>query len=269
MRYQEAERIPTDKFVQDALDGHDVHNVSWLLEYSIALSYGVTDHLTLSAGVPYSVLHGFEAGGVDDTTGAFTLDEANNIVGLGDATFMAKYSLLSDIVEFAVLAGIKAPTGTTNEKTNAGDLVEPDHQPGSGSWDPLVGFALAKQLDERLLVGSSLMGRITTEGQHRFRPGMQIQGAARAEYQFAGLGTYPRWYGSFEVVGLYQGRDKEGSEINRDTGGFLLEVGPGLRTRVDPHVTFGGSVYVPVEQHLFGKQHRERIEYLVGMVYDF
>lgn len=269
MRYQEAERIPQDKFIQDAFEGHDVHNASWFLEYSISLSVGVTDRLTLSAGVPFSVLHGFQAGGVDETTGLFVSEEANNIVGLGDAAFLAKYSLLSDPVEFALLAGVKAPTGTTNEETNGGDRVEPDHQPGSGSWDALVGFALARQLDERLQAGMSFMWRIPSEGQHRFRPGMLIQVSTRAEYQLTTLGTFPRVYGSFEIVGDYTGRDKTGSEINRDTGGFMMEVGPGLKARVDSHVTFGGAIYLPVVQHLFGAQHQERLEYLVGMVYDF
>jgi hypothetical protein len=268
IRYQEAEPIPMDKFVQDALAGHDVHNVDWLLEYSVALSYGVTDHLTVSAGIPFSILHDFQAGGVD-SGGKFTEEEANNIVGLGDASFTAKYSLLAVPVELAVIVGIKAPTGNTGEKTNTGDLLEPDHQPGSGSWDPLIGFALARQLDERLSVGASALWRITTEGKHRFRPGEIIQVATRAEYQFAGLGAYPRWYGSFEVVGAYFGRDKQGSDINRDTGGFLMEVGPGLKTRVDPHLSLGGSVYLPVYQHEFGAQHKEALELLIGMVYDF
>jgi hypothetical protein len=113
------------------------------------------------------------------------------------------------------------------------------------------------------------MWRITTEGQHRFRPGEIIQVATRAEYQIAGMGAYPRWYGSFEVVGAYFGRDKRGSDINRDTGGFLTEVGPGLKMRIDQHVSFGGSVYVPVYQHVFGAQHKEALELLLGMVYDF
>jgi hypothetical protein len=268
IHYQEAEPIPTDKFVQDALEGHDVHNVDWLLEYSIALSYGVTDHLTISAGVPFSILHDFQSGGVD-AGGNFTEVEANNIVGLGDASFTAKYSFLIEDVEAAVIVGIKAPTGTTNEKTNAGDLVEPDHQPGSGSWDPLLGLAVGHQVTERLYLGASATWRLTTEGQHQFRPGEILQVSTRAEVQLAGMGAFPRWYGSLELVGAYFGRDKQGSDVNRDTGGFVLEIGPGLKTRVDQHVSFGGSVYFPIEQHLFGAQHKEAYEVLVGMVYDF
>jgi hypothetical protein len=268
MRYQEAEAIPQDRFIEKALEGHDVHNVSWFLEYSMSVSYGVTDHLTLSAGVPYSVLHNFRSG-ADDGTGTFVEDRANEIAGVGDASFTAKYSLLADPVELAIIVGIKAPTGATDEKTNAGDLVEPDHQPGSGSWDPLVGFALGKSMNERLYVGGSATARITTEGQHRFRPGRFFQVSTRAEYQVSGLGSYPRVYGSFEIVGDYIGRDKHGSDINRDTGGFILEMGPGLKARIDPHVSFGGGIYFPVYQNLFGEQHHERFEFLMGIVYDF
>src|SRR5437867_4437082 len=82
-------------------------------------------------------------------------------------------TLHADPVELALLAGIKLPTGSTGQLANSGSLLEPDHQPGSGSWDPLLGLAVARQF-ERLTVGSSVLYRITSEGRHDFRPGQQV-----------------------------------------------------------------------------------------------
>ena len=48
--------------------------------------------------------------------------------------------------EMAVLFGIKTPTGATNERDVSGVLFEAEFQPGSGSWDPMFGFAFTQAL---------------------------------------------------------------------------------------------------------------------------
>src|SRR5262249_59449272 len=107
--------------------------------------------------------------------------EANSVVGLGDMSFLGKYSLATDPVELAVLAGIKIPTGATDRQDNGGNRLEPDHQPGSGSWDPLLGVAALHQF-EQFTIGASILWRITTEGRYDFKPGQQVTIAAKGEY---------------------------------------------------------------------------------------
>jgi hypothetical protein len=100
-------------------------------------------------------------------------------------------------VELAVIAGIKIPTGSTSQLANSGTLLESDHQPGSGSWDPLLGVAVARQF-EQLTLGSSVLYRITSTGRHDFTPGQQLLFAVKGEYQLLGLGKFPQLYGSLE-----------------------------------------------------------------------
>jgi hypothetical protein len=261
-RYQKSETFSDQRLLDATANGHDLHSVEWLAEFSTSVSYGVNDHFTLSLALPFEVVHGFKF--VD--TGA--IDEANAITGLGDSTLMGKYSLLADPVELAVIAGIKIPTGSTNQLANSGTPLEPDHQPGSGSWDPLVGVAAARQF-EQFTLGASVLYRITSAGRHHFTPGQQLLFAVKGEVQLLGFGRFPRLYGSVELSEQFAAKDKKGPSKNQDSGGSIIGLGFGLRVRADEHLTVGVTVTVPVYQGLNGEQHKERYELLFGTAYDF
>jgi hypothetical protein len=261
-RYQNSENFSDERLLAADASGHDLHGTDWMAEFSVAVAYGVTDHLMLAASLPFEVVHGFRF--VDG--GA--VNEANSIVGVGDATFLGKYYLLGDPIELAVMAGIKAPTGSTEQRSNTGDLLEPDHQPGTGSWDPLVGVAAGRQI-ERLWLGASVLYRITTEGRREFKPGQSVLAAVKAEYQILGLGKYPRLYAAIEVSETFSAKDEKSGVKNQDTGGSLIGLGFGLRLRADEHMTIGAMLTIPLYQGLNGEQHHERYELLFGTAYDF
>ena len=265
-RYQRSERLSDMTLLDAAADGHDAHSADWLAEFSVTGTYGVTDNFNVSLSVPFEVLSGFRAG-EDDPVNGPGLVEANSVVGLGDASLLGKYSFGGE-TEFAVLFGVKIPTGVTDREDNGGDPLEPDHQPGSGSWDPLVGFAALRQF-ELFTLGGSVFYRYTTEGRREFRPGQQLTLAVKGEYQIAGLGKFPRVYVSLELAEQYSAMDREDDVRNHDTGGSIVTVGPGFRIRVNDHVTFGGTVSFPIYQGLYGIQHKERFELLFGSGMDF
>jgi hypothetical protein len=266
-RYQHSEDFSDDRLLQAASEGHDAHSVDWLAEFSIAGSYGVTDHLTVSLSVPFEVIHGFRFV-EDDGVNPPSVEGANSITGLGDATFMGKYSFAADPVELAAVLGVKIPTGSTSQLDNAGNLLEPDHQPGTGSWDPLIGVAALKQF-EAFTLGGSVLFRYTTEGRHDFRPGESITVAMKGEYQISGLGKFPRVYASLELAYQWTAMDRDDDVRNHDTGGTMVTLGPGVRIRVNEHVSFGVSVAVPIYQGLYGFQHKERYEFAFGTGVDF
>lgn len=266
-RYQRAESINDDRLITGAVNGHDVHSVEWAAEFFVGLSYGATDHLTVSLSLPFEVIHGFRAG-EDDGVNPPAVVEATSISGMGDATLLGKYSLLSDPVELSVLAGVKIPTGNTGQHDNNLDLLEPDHQPGSGSWDPLLGVAAGRQF-ERFWIGASVLWRITSRGRHDFTPGQQVLFAVKADYQILGLGKFPRLYGSLELSEQFTAKDKFLSVKNQDTGGSIVGLGVGLRLRADEHMTIATTVTFPIYQGLYGEQHEERYEVLFGTTYDF
>ncbi len=266
-RYQRSETFSDDRLLTESANGHDIHSVDWLAEFSISGSYGITDHLNVGLSLPFEVIHGFrfvENDGVNPPA----VEGANAIVGMGDATLLGKYSFNIDPVELAVLAGVKIPTGSTSQLDNSGNLLEPDHQPGTGSWDPMLGVAALKQF-ERFTVGGSILYRYTTEGRHDFRPGQQVTIAMKGEYQVAGLGNFPRIYVSLELAEQWTAMDRTDDIRNHDTGGSSVTLGPGVRIRVNDRVTFGTTFAFPIYQGLYGVQHKERFEFLFGTGVDF
>jgi hypothetical protein len=266
-RYQRSETFSDDRLLTEAANGHDIHSVDWLAEFTISGTYGITDHLNVSLSLPFEVMHGFRFV-EDDGVNPPAVNGANSIVGMGDATLLGKYSFAAADIEMAVLAGVKIPTGSTSQLDNTGNPLEPDHQPGTGSWDPLLGVAAAHQF-EKFTLGGSVLYRITTEGRHDFKPGQQVIVAMKGEYQVAGLGKFPRVYVSLELAEQFTAKDEDDGVKNQDTGGSLLTIGPGVRIRVNEHVTFAATVALPLYQGLNGVQHKEKFDFMFGTGVDF
>jgi len=266
-KFQKTQEFSDQRLTNAALADHDLHGTDWSAEVFVGVSYGVTDRLTVSLSVPFEIVHGFKAGEFDGINPPEVV-EANSISGLGDPTLMGKFRLLDDPVELAVLAGIQIPLGNTRQRADNGEVLEPDHQPGSGSWDPLLGIAVARQF-ETFTIGASVLYRITSRGRHDFTPGQQVTFAVKGEVQILGLGTFPRVYASLELSEQFTAKDMEGSVTNHDTGGSIIGVGVGLRVRATEKFTVGTTVTIPVYQGLYGQQHKERYEILFGTAYDF
>ena len=97
------------------------------------VSYGLRRDLTLTGLFPYVYRS------VDSDVG----DVAS--AGIGDLTLVGKWRLHRSTGErlsnnFAILAGLEFPTGSTSERDGGARLPVP-LQPGSGSWDPFLGAA--------------------------------------------------------------------------------------------------------------------------------
>jgi hypothetical protein len=117
--------------------------------------------------------------------------------------------------------------------------------------------------------GGSVLYRITTEGRHDFKPGQQVIVAMKGECQIAGLGKFPRVYVSLELAEQFTAKDEDDGVKNQDTGGSLLTIGPGVRIRVNDHVTFAVTVALPLYQGLNGVQHKEKFDFMFGTGVDF
>ena len=122
------------------------------------VSASVSDDFTLALRLPYvqrfnareAEHHHHEPGEHHDEPGESGADHhAAEILdlgdpdGLGDATLFGEYRFFQSTdrrTHLALLAGIKAPTGETGRR-GGGARLETELQPGSGSWDSLLGLA--------------------------------------------------------------------------------------------------------------------------------
>src|SRR4051812_914774 len=125
----------------EALAARDIHahNTDYNLNASLGVAYGITHHLTVSAELPYVRRDDLREGEHSDVDGQAINEVARlgSPAGIGDLNVLAKYRLTEgEGVGFAVIGGIKVPTGSTHKRSDEGERLETEHQPGTGSWDP-------------------------------------------------------------------------------------------------------------------------------------
>ena len=147
-----------------ASKGTHAHSIRSIDAVSLSVAYGITNDFTVgvrAAGVRRSdirepaedMLSGGHMGMMNssDMSSLMSPDGINrrgNSAGFGDVTMLGQYRFHNNAqtgTSAAVLFGFKAPTGSTSQRDNFGQLFEAEFQPGSGSWDGLFGAAFTKR----------------------------------------------------------------------------------------------------------------------------
>jgi hypothetical protein len=91
----------------------------------------------------------------------------------------------------AILLGVKAPTGATNQHDAQGLLFEAEFQPGSGSWDGLFGLAVTQRLGSWSLDGNVLY-HLASTGTQDTNLGSRFLYNAAVSYRVVGATSDPR-----------------------------------------------------------------------------
>ena len=138
--------------------GIDAHTTRYGLQTAVGLAYGLTDDLMITAELPFVRRDRIREG--DSASGSVDLRGTSE--GIGDLSLLLKYRLAHGAHwGFAVIAGLKAPTGSTHGRDSAGDRFETEHQPGTGSWDPIGGLAFSARRGANAIGASFLYQRAT------------------------------------------------------------------------------------------------------------
>ena len=264
----------SDKELEALASEHiHAHNTDYNLNASIGAAYGVTHELTVSAELPY-VHRDRLREGEHSHVGGETINEVEqlgNVSGIGDLNVLAKYRLThGEGAAFALIGGIKVPTGSTDRRSNDGERLETEHQPGTGSWDPVFGAAFGIRLGALGLSASALYQLSTTGAQHT-ELGDRLQGGLALSQRFgesehhheAGLNhhhgdeldehheaPHSSWDLFAEMVGEWEGRQKVGGKIEEASGGSSFWLAPGARFNSAGGISFAGSFGVPLWQHI-------------------
>lgn len=263
-------------FAAQGVDG--VHSVDEVRTVALSLGYGLGERFGLSLRVPYVVRenvreiehHHEHAGDADadhldaDATEA-SVQAHGDSAGLGDAVLLGQYQLpLFDSTDLGLLFGVKAPTGETRVKANDGVRFETDLQPGTGSWDLLVGSALSQRVGH-WGYHAAVVYNPTTEGSQSTELGDLLAYGAGVTYstEHHGQGAGPahqhahggswQWHFLLEVHGETRGKSRIAGDTEPNTGGKLVYVSPGIRAMLG---RFSGSLSVslPVLEDLNGRQ---------------
>jgi hypothetical protein len=272
-----------------ALAGQHIHahNTDYNLNAALGVAYGVTHHFTLSAELPYVRRDGLREG-EHAHSGGTSINEVvalGNVAGIGDLSLLAKYRLSEgEGPGFAVVAGIKVPTGRTDAASPDGERLETEHQPGTGSWDPLVGASASVPLGKATLTASALY-QFSTMGVQRTRLGDRLQGGIALSHRFGGATPEPQhhhdagiephhhdaaprsasWDAFVELAGEWEGRQTIAGEVEAESGGAWAWVAPGVRYNAASGWSAAAAIALPVWQDIRASHPDNRFRLMVSL----
>lgn len=251
------------------------HNTDYNLNASMSAAYGLSHHLTLSVELPYVRRDHLREGEHSHVDGEAVneVKQLGSVAGIGDVNLLAKYRLTEgEGAGFALIGGLKLPTGSTHKRSPDGERLETEHQPGTGSWDPILGASASAPVGAIQLTASALFQLSTVGAQHtrlanRLQGGIAIshrfgppeeehhhhhddEGEHRHHHQDGTQHAHDSWDGFVELAGEYEGRQWTEGEIEKASGGKWAWVAPGLRFNSASGWSAAAAVALPVWQRI-------------------
>ncbi|NOQ77733.1 MAG: transporter [Methylococcaceae bacterium] len=237
----------------------DLHSVESLWSLSVSAAYGLTDDLTIGVRVPFIMRDNIKEPEHDHVGAGAEIEALGNVEGIGDTTFYSQYRFFkTEGTNVSALLGIKAPTGKTS-RSSAHGLLDTEFQPGSGSWDGILGLAFTQKMGA-FSFDASTVYTITSEGvqntdlgdifSYNFALSYRVFGKQGLSYQT------PKF--AVDTIIEFNGewRDKEETRHIKDanSGGNIAYISPGLRVTAGKNISIGASFGIPVVQDTNGNQ---------------
>lgn len=238
LQYINVDPFSDEELIARAEEDLSPHSTDYVLIPSLGFAYGITENFTVSLSLPYvlqdnfrEVHHGDEEEEEEEHHEEVEVENIGDIKGFGDLSVLGQYRFFEDgdtQIEAALLFGIQIPTGNTHEKTPEGERLEAEHQPGSGSWDPMVGVAVTKRFGN-MSVDASFLYTFATEGSQDTTLGDRFFYGLGVTYRpEAGIGE-AAWDLILELNGENVDQTKVGGVVEEHGGGHIIYLSPGVR----------------------------------------
>ena len=161
---------------------------------------------------------------------------------LGDMRISGRYAGFN--------AGLKLPTGKTDVRNAEGEEAERTLQPGTGTTDLLLGYAMngAAGPDHTTWFAQAY-GTVPLNSRDGFKPGKRL--GVDAGLRYAGI---PDWGFMLQVNYQASGRDRGENAEPEDSGKRELFVTPGISWNASKSLQAYGFVQLPVYQSVNGVQ---------------
>lgn len=230
-------------------------------KYQLTLRTGISDNFDARLIIPFLDKEMKRMSFKDDFT------DSNS--GIGDIKLISRYRIMSqkkkDPFNLAVGAGLKMPTGKTDEEDSSGKT--PGFlQTGSGSWDPIVELGAHKIIDRHWL-SSHLIYVMTTEGDlgdYDFeRPDV-------FKYNFAYAYALSNLFDlQLELNGVVKSKAEKDGIKNDNSGGHVIYLSPGIHFKFRKGMHLDLCVPIPVYRDLNGTQLSEDYGVVVKLAMTF
>ena len=240
----------------------------------LSAAAGLTDRLSVEAQLPIisrSHAHIHHHQGKD-------LLERWSVTGVGDLALLARYAFWKPTSPawptLSALLGGEFPTGTHHAKNDDGDEAEPPIQPGSNSYDLILGASSLQTFTAPTLTGhaarlplfTSVQGQFNGSGNDDYRVGDTLTVNVGTSYPLTS------WLGlTTQLNVLIKDRDgigQTGEEVQK-TGGEFVYVSPGVEWRPTDQWRAFALVQLPIYQRVNSLQVVSDYNVLVGLEYRF
>lgn len=236
--YIERDQFSDTRLAALAASGvEDVHGIDSINSASLSFGYGLTDNLSVSARLPFVSRHDIREGELEH--GEAEAHAHGDTSGLGDLVALGSYRFFSlENMDAAIQVGFKAPTGDTDE-ADGGNRLETEFQPGSGSWDFIIGAAFSRS-HGKIGVHANVLANITSEGSQNTEFGDALFYNAAVVYPVVGDSphhhvTAESSHAHFqldamlEVNGETRWKNDVGGMSEPNSGGTIVYLSPGFR----------------------------------------
>ncbi len=277
LRYQNVYEFGASDFA--FLNRNDIHAHS--RDYDVLLSasaaYGITDDLNVMISYPYRIISNLQSTGHGSTV------DGGDAIGLGDMTLTMKYRFLNGHkfcgvnckeracmntgLQAALVAGIKMPTGQTNERDVDGFKLGADEQPGTGSWDPIMGMAFSLPMNN-FSFDTSTLYKLSTQGVQSTTVGDQVSFNTAVTYNFPAariLGQSMKPAAVLELNGIWQEKVEYLGVKDNSHGGLVMFISPGMRLALNDSTVANFSIGMPVITDLNGFQPDLGVQLFAGL----
>jgi glutaredoxin len=265
-QYIDFDEFSNRELVKYAEKGEDVHSVDSLSATTLNVAYGITDRFMVEIQVPYIRRNNVKESHHEEPEEVHLHGDAK---GIGDLTVLGHYRLTavsSAGFDSSVLFGLKVPTGRTSDRDDDGQKFEAEFQPGSGSWDPMVGVAITKRLGH-LSIDSNVMYTVVTEGTQDTDLGDAFTYNLSASYRAIAKPLSLDLI--LELNGIWRDKQKTDGKKDDNSGGSLLLISPGIRLCWKDRFMAYVSVGFPIVDNPNGIQNDTNVRVLSGISMTF
>jgi hypothetical protein len=252
--YQDFDAFSASQLLSYANQGVFTHSIDSSFVLRAGAAHALSDELTVGADLPWISNQNMREG--VDNGGTPAVQDNGDQRGLGDMSLFAQWKFHEDLdsrVYASLYFGAKVPTGKTDVHSPTGELLEPDHQPGSGSTDPFAGVALSKSFGTSTLA-ASVFYTLAGDGSQNSNLGDVLRlslGWGWSGSQATGAPVL-RWM--VELNGQWHDHMTMDGVTDPNSGGVQLFVAPGVRASWSSGFSCFFSVGVPLVQNLDGTQ---------------
>ena len=251
-----------ESFASAGIEG--VHSVDKIVSTSVTLNVGLTANTSISARLPYVKRTNIREGELEE--GNPEAHSHGDSAGLGDLLLVGRHQLIANSkLHASVLFGVKTPTGETDLTDSGGIRFETESQPGSGSWDYLLGASISAN-QGNLGYHASLIYNMTTEGSQSTQIGDAMSYGAALTYRLphnhdshnhddltATNSGKLQFDLSLELNGETRRRNEIAGVSEQHSGGTSLTLSPGIRVsskKISGFISYG----LPLHNSHKGKQ---------------